>query len=228
MGARGFRYTDFVVLLIYPYDHIRIVRARSDDFLRFGEHLAQHPSLGASSTRALAAELELPYTTVIEWWRHLEFHRAILATPGEAQVDRTRLLQVLTAHRVARLTPSAIRRVGMDARDVAKRLRKGKVPYALAMLSAANEWAFFEPRRTVQLYVPRQALGDLRRLVPPEAEGPVLLEVFQDNLTHLPTQRRGDVTVTSPFQTLIDCRAHPEGGAHAAFLEKEVIQWGSG
>lgn len=201
------------------------MRLRSDEFTRFGEHLARHTQLGDSSAQALATQLDIPYTTVVEWWRHLEFHRALLVAPREITVDRARLLQILTAHRIARLSPSSTRTVSMDAREIARVLARENVPYALGMLSAANEWAFFEPRRSIQLYVPRQALADVRRLVPYEEDAPNELQIFRENLAHLPTQRRGNVLVTSAFQTLLDCRAHPEGGAHAAFLESQVMRW---
>lgn len=214
-----------VVALLYSYDYGRSMRLRSDEFTRFGEHLARHPQLGDSSAQALATELDIPYTTVVEWWRHFEFHRALLVSPRDVRVDRARLLQVLTAHRIARLSPSSTRAVAMDAREIARRLARENVPHVLGILSAANEWAFFEPRRSVQLYVPREALTDVRRLVPSEADGSNELQVFRENLAHLPTQRRGNVAVTSAFQTLLDCRAHPEGGAHAAFLESQVMRW---
>lgn len=213
------------VSLLYSYDYGRIMRVRSSEFVRFGEHLARHTELGDSSAQALSQALDIPYTTVVEWWRHLEFHRAILVAPRDVRVDRARLLQVLTAHRVARLSPSSVRQVSMDARGIARALTRASVPFALAMLSAANEWAFFEQRRSVQIYVPRQALADVRRLVPQEDEGGVRLEIFRENLAHLPTQRRGSIPVTTQFQTLLDCRAHPEGGAHAAFLESQAIRW---
>jgi hypothetical protein len=201
---------------------------RSDQFVRFGEHLARHTELGDSSAQALSQTLDIPYTTVVEWWRHLEFQRAILVAARDVRVDRARLLQVLTAHRIARLSPSSVRSVAMDSRDVVRALSRENVPFALGMLSAANEWAFFEQRRSVQIYAPRQALADVRRLVPSEEDGPIRLEIFRENLAHLPVQRRGNVPVTSQFQTLLDCRAHPEGGAHAAFLETQVIRWERG
>jgi len=213
-----------VVARLYCYDDGRnMPPVRSDQFVRFGEHLARHTELGDSSAQALSQELDIPYTTVVEWWRHLEFHRAILVAARDVRVDRARLLHVLTAHRMARLSPSGVRTVAMDPREIAHALTRGSIPFALGMLSAANEWAFFEQRRSVQIYAPRHALSDIRRLVPSEGGGPIRLEVFRENLAHLPVVRRGGVPITSAFQTLLDCRAHPEGGAHAAFLESQML-----
>ncbi|MHB8586218.1 MAG: hypothetical protein ACYDDF_10355 [Thermoplasmatota archaeon] len=201
------------------------MRDRTDDFLRFGEHLARHPVLGAATARTMASTLHVPYTTLIEWWRHMEFHRAILVSGQGTQVDRPRVLQILAAHRIAQLTPATTRRISTDAAASARALRQGGVPHALGMLSAANEWAFFEPRRSVQLFVPPAHLSQARHLLPSDPNGPIQLELFRENLSRILTQRRGDLTVTTPFQTLIDCRAHPDGGAHASFLETQVIRW---
>lgn len=201
------------------------MRARGDAFVRFGERLARAPDLTRESARSIAAELDVPHATALEWWRHLEFHRAILTTGGETLVDRPRLLQVFTAHRLARLTPAQTRLVGVDAQALSRALTTAAVPHALGMLSAANEWAFFEPRRSIQLYAPRAMLSRLRELAPPDRHGDFRLEIFTENLANLPIVRRGGIPVTSAFQTLLDCRAHPEGGAHAAFLETQVMRW---
>lgn len=202
------------------------MRVRADEFLRFAEYLAHREDLGNAAAQPIAQELGVPYTTLIEWWRHLEFHRALLVSPGEVRVDHPRLLQVLTAHRTARLTPRVARPIALDAHGVARELTAANVPYALAMLSAANEWAFFEPRRSIQVYVPTRELTRARAALPLVQDAPFSLEVFGEDPAHLPTARRGRVIVTSQFLTLLDCRAHPEGGAHANFLERNVIEWG--
>ncbi len=201
------------------------MRVRGDAFVRFGDRLARRPDLTGESARSLAAELDVPHSTVLEWWRHLDFHRAILTRGRTVTADRARLLQVYTAHRVSRLTPAQTRVIDFDASALARALTDAEVPYALAMLSAANEWAFFEPRRSIQLYLPRAGLSRMRRFAPPASNGSYQLEVFVETLDNLPHQTRGGIRVTSPFQTLIDCRAHPEGGAHAAFIETQVMRW---
>lgn len=201
------------------------MRARSDDFLRFAEYLAHHEELPPGAARPIAAELEIPYTTLIEWWRHFEFQRALIASPAGIQVDRPRILQVLTSHRLARLTPRFDRTIGMDARTASTILEERGIPHALGMLSAGNEWAFFEPRRDIQIYVAAGMLTRVRAALPAAPSG-FRLEVFSDNPEQLPIVTRGGVPITSQFLTLLDCRAHPEGGAHANFLERNVIQWG--
>lgn len=203
-----------------------IMRVRSDDFLRFGEYLAHQEELLPGGARPFATQLSIPYTTLIEWWRQLEFQRAILTTTEGLRVDRARLLQVLTAHRVARLTPRFDRGVAMDAHTVSTVLEAAGIPHALGMLSAGNEWAFFEPRRDIQVYVAASTLTRVRTALPAAPNGPFRLEVFSDNPDHLPIVTRNGVPITNQFLTLIDCRAHPEGGAHANFLERNVIQWG--
>lgn len=115
------------------------MRARSDAFARFSERLARAPDLTRESARSLAAEMGVPHATALEWWRHLEFHRAILTTGGGTRVDRPRLLQVFTAHRLARLTPAQTRLIGMDAHALSRAVTAAVVPHVLGMLSAANE-----------------------------------------------------------------------------------------
>lgn len=202
------------------------MRARADEFLRFGEYLAHQDALPPRGARPVATTLGIPYTTLIEWWRHLEFHRAIFSSSSGNRVDRPRLLQVLTAHRVARLTPRLTRALAVDAHRASRILAREDIRHALAILSAANEWAFFEPRRDIQIYVAAADLTRVRNALPSEPDGPFRLEVFSDNPVHLPVATRGGIPVTSQFLTLVDCRAHPEGGAHANFLERNVIQWG--
>ena len=199
---------------------------RSSEFLRFGEHLAHREDLPAGGARPIATQLSIPYTTLIEWWRQFEFQRAIIPSPQGIRVDRPRLLQVLTAHRVARLTPRFDRGIAMDAHAVSTVLEAAGIPHALGMLSAGNEWAFFEPRRDIQVYVAADMLTRVRHALPASSPGPFRLEVFSDNPEHLPIVTRNGVPVTNAFLTLIDCRAHPEGGAHANFLERSVIPWG--
>lgn len=199
---------------------------RSDAFLRFAEHLAHHEALEHGAAQPLAREMGVPYTTLIEWWRHFEFHRALLVFADGVRVDRQRLLQVLVAHRVTRLTPRVSRGTSLAPREVSAALTAQGVPHALAMLSAANEWAFFEPRREIQIYVAAQDLTRARAAVPADERGPYHVEMFSDNPAHLQIVRRGDLPVTGKFLTLLDCRAHPEGGAHASFLERNLIRWG--
>lgn len=200
------------------------MRVREGQFFRFGEYLATHVDLDDATAQSVARELDLPYTTLVEWWRHLEYHRAIHASSNGMRVDRPRLMSVLTAHRMPRLTPVAQRTTSLDARGLSRFLQDRQIPHALAILSAANEWAFFEPQHTVQVYVPRRHLSALRG-ISSEHPGNVSLEVFAENPESLLINTRDGVPVTSVFLTILDCRAHPVGGAHAHFLETNVLKW---
>lgn len=175
---------------------------------------------------AIAAQLRTSPGALNPWVQYLTFHRAVREADHGLAADPDRLLQVLTAHRVANLRPEAPLRIAMDAREAHALFEARGVPHSLAMFSAANEWAFFEPRRDVQLYVPRAALPQLRRVlasVPARGAGQGLLQAFAEDLDRLEVQRRGGLPVTSPFQTVLDLRAHPEGGAHAAFLQEKLL-----
>lgn len=194
--------------------------ARTDAFLRFGESLAH--VTGVARPAELARTLGVPLTTVQEWVRHLRFQRALFEAGPGYRVDRRQLLAVYTAHRVARLTPAFEVGTSLDAPEVGEALRRARIPHAFAMLTAANEWAFYESRRRHQVYVARSNLPRLRQLLPP---GGIQLEAFPENLATLSVRPRGGLDVTDAFLTYLDCRAHPEAGAHADFLEHNVLRW---
>lgn len=197
------------------------MRERTEAYAALGERLASAGPQEAVRLSDLARELELPTSTVHEWFQQLRFQRALLDAPGGFIVDRPRLLAVLTAHRVARITPVAEVRASVTPATLATALDGASVPHVFAMLTAANAWAFFEPLRAIQLYVPRGEVATVRALMEP---GDVTVECFAENLREVPTARRGGLLVTSAFLTLLDCRAHPEGGAHAEFLERNVLR----
>ena len=170
----------------------------------------------------LAGELEVPLSTVNEWTRQLRFQRVLTSTPSGEFVDRPRLLQFYASTRVARLYPTATLRTRLRPSGLSQLLRRESIDHSLAMLAAANEWAFFEPRRRIELYVSRGDTRRVREVLPP---GDNEVDVFWENPAELPIERRGPAVVTSAFLTIVDCRAHPEGGAHAHFLEQNVMGW---
>ncbi|MGQ0535227.1 MAG: hypothetical protein ACT4PT_04055 [Methanobacteriota archaeon] len=125
-------------------------------------------------------------------------------------------MSVLTSHRVARVQPLFEGATFLKPHAFSTRLRELGIQHALCMLSAANEWAFYEPLYSIQLYIPRNQSARVHR----EARtGNIPVEVFAENFAELPTTTRSGTPVTSLFVTILDCRAHPTGGAHAAFLE---------
>jgi hypothetical protein len=198
------------------------VRNPSGAFLRFGERLALAGE-GTVRPAFLAEELGVPTSTLQLWLRQLRFQRVLTPQGREDTVDQARLLQFFGAIRMARLNPSRTFATDDDAAAVSRRLRSAGIPHALGMLSAANEWAFFEPRRRIELYAPRSHLAALHREL---AEGRTPVDVFEENMGELPTQERNRAQVTTAFVTVVDCRAHPEGGAHAHFLERNVLRRG--
>lgn len=180
-----------------------------------------------SSRSALAREIGTSPGALSTWADYLEFFRVLRDRPGGLEVDRRRLLSTLTAYRVANLRPERPARIQGDVEEVHERLDAQGLPHTFGMFTAANRWAFFEPHRDVHLYVDRghrrevmAALDDLRASGP-GASGE--LQMYVENLDALSSQDRQGLPVTSPLQTTIDLRAHPEGGAHADFLEENLL-----
>lgn len=175
---------------------------------------------------ALARAVGTSPGALAPWAQFLTFHRALRETASGVEADFDRLLGVLTAHRMANLRPEVPLDTVLDVRGVHAALQDRSVPHAFAMFSAANEWAFFEPRRDVHVYVPRSALPELRRSLGPgprRGGGAGVLQAYVEDPVRLDVQSRTGLPVTGPFQTVVDLRAHPEGGAHAAFLQANLL-----
>lgn len=196
------------------------MRTRERAFLRLGQSLATR---GEEPVRlaTLRAKLEVSPSTLHGWVQQLRFQRALTQTNGGYQVDRARLLAFYTANRIARIAPITEIPVGLSAQRLSDLLRREGIPHALAMMSAANEWAFFEPRRTVELYLDRRIVPRVRDLLP---AGDGMAHFFHENLDDLPVATRARRPVTDLFLTVIDSRAHPEGGAHADFVDRNILQ----
>lgn len=195
------------------------MRVRLTQFLQWGRGLALARKESVDPY-AVARDLGIPPSTTAGWVRQLRFHRALAPTEDGERVDRPRLYAFYTAHRVSRLDPVAEIGTALGAEALAQRLKEEGIDCVAAMISAANRWAFYEDHRDVQLYVGRRDVPRIRRLVPP---GPNRLQLFAERLDDLPTATR-PMRVTDPFLTMIDCRAHPEGGAYADFLDKNVFR----
>lgn len=199
--------------------------ARSAELLLpLGQVLFRQPRWPDRAT--LARAVGTSPSGLAPWTQLLTFHRALRETPSGVEADLDRLFGVLTAHRVANLRPEVPLATRMDVRGVHAALRDQGVPHAFAMFSAANEWAFFEPRRDVHVYVPRSALPALRRVLGPgprRGGGSGVLQAYVEDPARLDVQSRTGLPVTGPFQTVLDLRAHPEGGAHAAFLQTNLL-----
>lgn len=198
------------------------MRERTNAYAAFGEQLARLREDDTFRPVEVASRLHLPTSTVHEWVQQLRFQRAIVEASGGYHVDRPRLVATMTAHRIARIAPVAELSTSMDIEALARRLRQESIPHRFAMLTAANAWAFFEPRRSVQVYISRSSASALRSVLEP---GSTTVECFAENIAELPHATRGGIEVTSAFLTYLDCRAHPEGGAHASFLERNVLRW---
>lgn len=198
---------------------------RLNAFLGLGDHLAR--AQGPIDVSSLQDELNIPQagvstSTFYNWLGHLEFQRAVTRADGALTVDRPRLMSFYAAHRLVRARPEFQTTTGLSGPELVEHLGDhGHRNVALGFLSAANEWAFMEPRRGTELYAGRETVRRLRADLPP---GNRPLTVFAENWSELPRVPRGGVQTTGLFLTIVDCRAHPEGGAHASFLERELLE----
>ncbi|HVL87100.1 MAG TPA: hypothetical protein VM681_03695, partial [Candidatus Thermoplasmatota archaeon] len=78
----------------------------------------------------------------------------------------------------------------------------------------------------VHLYVERGSVRRVRRIAQDARSRRAsrgFLQIYTESLSGLSVATRAGLPVTSPFQTVVDLRAHPEGGAHAAFLEANLL-----
>lgn len=192
-------------------------------FLRLGELLYFERSW--PDRAAIAHRLGIHRAILSPWLNLLFYHRAIAERDG-LRVDRGRLVTLLTAHRMASLRPEAPFEAAVDAEEAHRLLQAAGIPHCLGFFSAANLWSFFEPRADVHVYVPRGRVSSVRAALDqrgPRSRRPATVQVYVEGLAGLGRAERAGAPVTSPFQTVIDLRAHPEGGAHAAFLESNLL-----
>lgn len=194
-------------------------------FLSLGECLLRQP--GWPDQAAIARAMSTSRSAIHPWVNHLLHHRALRFRGDRLEADRSRLMAVLTAHRIAAHRPEAPFRIALEPEAAHRALEGAGVPHCFAFFTAANQWAFYEPRRDLDLYVERGSLGRVREVLAPppsrvrRAGG--LAHPFLERVRAIPATARSGLPVTSPLLTVLDLRAHPEGGAHAAFLEEVVL-----
>jgi hypothetical protein len=159
------------------------------------------------------------------WFNLLEFHEAI-RFDGGLEVDRSRLLEFLAAERTAGLRPRPPASTAHGIDESHETLASEGIPHVFCMFSAENLWSHFEERPEVQLYVEREHAQSTRTLLEPASHRarPVRpLRLFVEDLSRVGPLDRGGVPVTRPLRTVVDLRAHPQGGAHAEFMEQWLL-----
>lgn len=172
----------------------------------------------------LARALATTASSIAPWAHRLAFHRVLQDTSEGLRFDEDRFLSYLTSLRVATLQPEPEFVTPLSADDALSRLRG--LANVTCMFTAGNSWAFFEPRRDLHLYVDRPSLPRLRAALPrsrrPNANE-TRVQVYVESLDQVPSVNRQGHPVTTPLFTTIDLRAHPEGGAHAEFLRRNLL-----
>lgn len=179
-----------------------------------------------TNRREIADEMATNRGTLAPWLDYLDFFRAIRGTSEGLEVHLDQLLSTMAAYRTANLRPARPRPIHSDVFRAHDRLVENDLDHVFCMFTAANRWAFFEPTSDVQVYVNRGDMSEATEALSasePRGRRTGTLQIFLENLDGLSHQRREDLPVTSPLQTVIDLRAHPEGGAHADFLEKNLL-----
>lgn len=180
-----------------------------------------------SSRAEIAQAMDVHQQVITPWLNYLEFFRATRKREGEVHVVEDRLLATLANYRAGNLRPERARPIEGEPSEIHTLLEEVGVPHAFGMFTAANRWAFYEPHLDVHLYVSRSDRGSVRDALNPVSpggsDGGGHLQVFHESLDGLATQDREGLPVTTPFQTILDLRAHPEGGAHADFLETNLL-----
>lgn len=188
---------------------------------------ALHMRQSWASRADIAREIGTSPGAAATWLDYLEFYRVIRRGATGLSVDVNRLISTMTAYRAANLRPERPTAISSSPDELHARLAEAGIPHVFAMFTAANRWAFFEPIRDIHVYLPRGSRSDLHATIEePQARGRSAsgeLQVYTENLDALSTQQRDGYPVTSPLQTVLDLRAHPEGGAHAAFLEENLL-----
>lgn len=172
----------------------------------------------------LARALGTTASSVAPWAHRLFFHRILQDNPDGLRFDEDRFLTYLTSLRIATLQPEPEFTTELSPDDALGRLRG--FANITCMFTAGNSWAFFEPRRDLHIYVDRASLPLLREAIPrsrrPEFKD-TRVQVYVESLDQIPHMNRQGHPVTSPLFTTIDLRAHPEGGAHAEFLRRNLL-----
>lgn len=172
----------------------------------------------------LARALRTTASSIAPWAHRLGFHRVLQDTHDGLRFDEDRFLTYLTSLRVATLQPEPEFVTQLSTDDALGRLRG--FANVTCMFTAGNSWAFFEPRRDLHVYVDRSSLPQIRAAIPrsrrPNAND-TRVQVYVESLDQIPSMTRQGHPVTTPLFTTVDLRAHPEGGAHAEFLRRNLL-----
>lgn len=172
----------------------------------------------------LARTLRTTASSIAPWAQRLAFHRIMQDTPEGLRFDEDRFLTYLTSLRIATLQPEPEFVTPVSSDDALGRL--AGFANVTCMFTAGNSWAFFEPRRDLHVYVDRPSLPQLRAALPRSRRPTVndtRVQVYVESLHQIPSMNRQGHPVTTPLFTTIDLRAHPEGGAHAEFLRRNLL-----
>lgn len=172
----------------------------------------------------LARTLRTTASSIAPWAQRLVFHRVLQDTPEGLRFDEDRFLTYLTSLRVATLQPEPEFATPTAADDALDRLQG--LPHVACMFTAGNSWVFFEPRRDLHVYVDRRSLPRLRSLLPRSrrpSTGETRVQAYVESLHQIPHVARQRRPVTTPLFTTVDLRAHPEGGAQAEFLRRNLM-----
>lgn len=180
-----------------------------------------------SSRAEIAEAMDVHQQVITPWLNYLEFFRVTRERGDGIEVSEDRLLGTIAAYRTGNLRPERPSPITGDPEELRDRLEAADVPHAFAMFTAANRWAFYEPHNDIHLYISRRDRTKVREAIdslqPSSGQGRGQLQVFHESIDGLATQQREGLKVTTPFQTVVDLRAHPQGGAHADFLENNLL-----
>ena len=178
------------------------------------------------SQAAIAESVGAAPGSLHPWLQALVYQRVLLSDDNGFRVDRDRLLRYFSAVRIAAMRPVRAFTTSLQPEEIHARLTEAGIAHAFGFFTAANLYAFFEPRREIQLFIApgsREAVrlaSAGRNLV---GDDSMRVEPFEEPLSQLGILARAGLPITAPLQTVLDLRAHPEGGAHADFLEKNLL-----
>lgn len=197
------------------------MQGRPPLFLELVTELARRPEW--PNRASLAQALDVGQGSVTPWLNWLLFHRAV-TEERTLRVDRGRLLVAASQVRAASIRPEIPFATNLGEDEIHARLDEARIDHLLGFFTAANRWSFYEPRFDHHVYLARGNMRRVRELLATDvarARGSV--QIYSEDPNSLLRQTRQGVPVTTPLQTVLDLRAHPEGGAHANFLEENLL-----
>ena len=174
------------------------------------------------STRAVSESAGVSQRAASDIMRFLEFHGGL--SPGR-EVRWRRTATILSMLRLAAMNPVRSITATLDGPSAQRVLEASGIQTALGFTSAANQWAFFEPHRSHQLFVERgsavKAASALADDAPSRDTGE-RITLFETDLESLGTTSLQSHMLTTRLQTWIDLAHFPRAGAHEAFFRKVI------